>query len=695
MANVFVGRDSASDSSDSSARRRRRRPRLSLDDGVDETAPPAAAPSAVAGDGGDDDGGDDDEEGELRRLRKTRAYAQYANTFARDDAKSAREQRRAREAQAENAGAGGGEDDGPDADDERNANSDDGGDDDDGDDVGAPGPPPPPLLQADPSAPAPAPAPQPPPRRARRAIDPKIVDDSSDDLDSDDGALGPALPPAQSAAAAASAALDSLPLTHEASLGSTHDAHVCALSLDSAGSRFVTASVDSTLRLWDFGTMDSGLRSFRSVEPLGSSPVVSAQFSHSGGRILCAGALRVARILDRDARPLVESIPGDMYIVDMARTRGHVAPLNAAHWLADERFATIAGDATLRVWDAAAATAPASVYDGDLPRAEQLRVIKLRTLHGGKTSATAMAVLDGGKPRVAVGCEDGSIKVIDTEAFGLRPAAENARALSPGAHVTSLQHGGALSSLLLVRSTDDALRVFDVRRFDAPVAEFRDLPNAAAQTGVTFMGPNGSHFATGTSANRRGGTDCARLVVYDTRTLAPAWESAVERGRGSVIALAWHARINQLVYGCADGSVHVMYNPEASRAGVLQCLVKQVRRKAAHGLASVAVGEIHTPASLGAAGRKPAAAAVSAPARSDAPDPSKMTSSFTKAFMKSKVKATWADDDAQKALLRYHEAGDAKPVLADKTLEQEEEEALAALHARGGGRNAAKRPRRG
>lgn len=689
--------DLGSSSDEGSPRRRRRRLPPPPADGADVALPASDGGADAAGrDDDGDEGAEEDEEAELRRMRQSAGYAQFKERYRGGDrargpepaADAARESEgvdSAADASVAESGHADGapqstplsKPDGTLTDGTVNvaaasAVEEDGndGEDEDGDsEGGAVGPALPPGMPVA-------------PRRVRRAIDPKIVDDSSDS-DSDDDDNESTRP--------GGGALDALPLTHEAALGTTHGACVTALALDPAGARLATAGADAELRLWDFGSMDSRLLSFRAKEPLDALPVSSVEFSRSGGRLLVAGGLSVARVLDRDGHALVETVPGDMYIVDMARTKGHAAPLAGARWTRDACFATAAGDATLRVWDMAAATAPRSAFDGDLPRAKQLRVIKLRTAKGGKKAhATALAVVDGGvggggggQPRVAVGCDDGSIKVVDTEAFSLRPSAETLAAAAPGAGVSALAHRSG-SPLLLSRSGDDALRVFDLRRFDKPVAEFTGLPNAVAQTGVTFVGDGGSHFATGTSGNRRGGTERARLVVYDARTLTQAWDAAVEQERGSVVSVAWHPRTNQLLYGCADGSVHVMYRPETSTAGVLQCLVKHARRKAQHGMASVAVGEIYTPSSLAEAQRrrKAPAAAVAAPERRDAPDAARMASSFTKAFMSTKAKATWADEDPRQALLRYEKEGDAKAVLAGKTRDQEEEEEMEKLRAR-------------
>jgi WD repeat-containing protein 70 len=747
MSNVFDG--ALSDSDDDL---KPRLPPLSslLDSTAESTAETiknkAEGATAIAeGDSDNDEGGD--EEAELRRMRASNGYAAF------EGAAKARRARREAGAAAADSGACEDSEGSIDDDEDDDYNFAHGpvlrpsplqppqpqlppsGDvsDHDGDGI-APGPALPPHLQNH-SAPGGPHRQHPLPRdsRPRKAVDPKIIDESSDDDEdssSDGGALPQGLAPAR---------LDALPLTHAAAMGTRHAAQVVALALDPAGARFVTASADASLKLWDFAAMDRRLCSFRAVEdPLGTGPLTSAQFSATGSRLLVAGSLTVAHVLDRDARPLVESAPGDMYIVDMARTKGHVAQLTAARWLGEEHmFATIAGDGTLRLWDVAAATAPSSVFDGNLPRAKQLHVVKLRNARGNKTNASAMTVMpgqlgcnvSGNSGCIALGCDDGSIKLIDPSApSGTMLAGQNARALPAGIEVTWLEYSPS-TSMLLSRSTDDSLRVFDVRRFDQPLAHFNGLPNAVAQTAVTFMGNADEWIVTGTSANRRGGTECARVVVFDSKTLSQAWEAAVEEDAGSVIAVSWHPRINQLFYGCANGSVHAMYSPEHSRAGVLQCITKMERRTQ-HGMVAAGVGEIYAPNALpmfrdksapaivGGAGGQPRGSLsqnlgsedengglisrasvrrriVLEPKRSDIPDPSKMSGTFTKAFMNARVKSTWADEDPREALLKLDKISREQPVFtaayqrtqpvteyAAKTVAQEEEEERQALNSR-------------
>ena len=58
-----------------------------------------------------------------------------------------------------------------------------------------------------------------------------------------------------------------MPMSHEAVLKHGHKT-VSAISIDSNGARLATGGYDFDVKLWDFNSMDSSLRSFRSFQPM-------------------------------------------------------------------------------------------------------------------------------------------------------------------------------------------------------------------------------------------------------------------------------------------------------------------------------------------------------------------------------------------------------------------------------------------
>ena len=46
----------------------------------------------------------------------------------------------------------------------------------------------------------------------------------------------------------------------------------------------------------------------------------------------------------------------------------------------------------------------------------------------------------------------------------------------------------------------------------------------------------------------------------------------------SCIRALWHARLNQILVGLSDGTLHIYYDPETSHAGALSCVTRPIRR---------------------------------------------------------------------------------------------------------------------
>lgn len=75
---------------------------------------------------------------------------------------------------------------------------------------------------------------------------------------------------------------------------------VTALSIDPSGARIVTGGHDYDLKYWDFGGMDSRMKPFKSVEPVGSNPVVGAEWSPDGQGVVVVGGGWQAMVWGRD-----------------------------------------------------------------------------------------------------------------------------------------------------------------------------------------------------------------------------------------------------------------------------------------------------------------------------------------------------------------------------------------------------------
>ena len=86
---------------------------------------------------------------------------------------------------------------------------------------------------------------------------------------------------------------------------------------------------------------------------------------------------------------------------------------------------------------------------------------------------------------------------------------------------------------------------------------------------------------TGTSVRREagegGGAEHSGLLLfYKTATLKPAHQ--IGFSTGSVVAMDWSPKLNQLFVGTSTGKVHVLYDPVMSSKGIMLGLAKTPRK---------------------------------------------------------------------------------------------------------------------
>ena len=145
--------------------------------------------------------------------------------------------------------------------------------------------------------------------------------------------------------------INKVPCSHEVTMHHGTKA-ITAIAADPSGARLASGSVDYDLSFWDFGGMDSSLRSFRTLQPCENHPIKCLQYSMTGDVILVISGSAQAKVLDRDGFEKCETVKGDQYITDMARTKGHVAALNSGCWhpFIKEEYLTCSQDSTCRMW---------------------------------------------------------------------------------------------------------------------------------------------------------------------------------------------------------------------------------------------------------------------------------------------------------------------------------------------------------
>jgi WD40 repeat protein len=366
---------------------------------------------------------------------------------------------------------------------------------------------------------------------------------------------------------------DDFPTTHEI-VFKTHDRPVTSITVDASGSRMITGSTDCTIKLHDFATMvPNTLRAFKSVDPTAtkdsatseSHPVYVARFNpNAPNRVLVVSATPQARILSRDGETVTEFNKGDMYLRDMNMTKGHVSEITSGTWhpTNSELCVTAGTDSTLRIWDASYGSKQKDI------------IVHKSKLAGsaGRSRMTAVAwgsQVEGGNSMLVSAALDGSLLIWGGDGPYNRPSGEIRDAHTPETWTSGLDISSD-GRLIITRGGDDTIKLFDTRKFKAPVST-TSHPSTSSQypTSNIIFAPNSAAILTGSPKGD--------LHILNPATLRPELVTPITPST-PLITLGWHTTLNQIFTGHADGSTHVLFSPSASKKAALTILSKPPKR---------------------------------------------------------------------------------------------------------------------
>lgn len=371
--------------------------------------------------------------------------------------------------------------------------------------------------------------------------------------------------------------LNEIPSSHEVTM--THGVKaVTAVAADPSGARLASGSVDYDVSFWDFSGMDSSLRSFRTLQPCENHPIKCLQYSMTGDMILVISGAAQAKVLDRDGFEKCETVKGDQYITDMARTKGHTAALNCGTWhpFVKEEYLTCSQDSTCRIWN---------LYK---PRAHR-ELIKCRAQNGVKTIPTTCGYSREGSV-VACGCIDGSIQMWDRRKAFVNPSLIRREAHQNSTEISSLNFS-YIGNMLASRACDDTLKLWDLRNFKAPIFKAENLFSRYDTTDCMFS-PDDSIVITGESLAKN--QTHGRVLFYNTKSFELVHEISVTNSH--VIKTLWHPKLNQIFVGCGNGIVKAYYDVKKSMRGAKLCVIK-TKHKQNH-IEMVSTQQIITPHAL-------------------------------------------------------------------------------------------------
>jgi WD40 repeat protein len=367
---------------------------------------------------------------------------------------------------------------------------------------------------------------------------------------------------------------DDFPISHDL-VFNTHDKPINSLTVDASGARFATGSSDCTFKLHDFASMTSTtLRAFKTIDPsedklseaMETHPIQYLAFNPlAPAEMLVVTAHPQARLFTRDGEKVAECVKGDMYLRDLNNTKGHISEVTSGSWCPVDRslFVTGGTDSTIRIWD----------VNNHLRNQRDVIVFKSKVA-GAAGRSRITAVTWGASERAAQGVVvaaalDGTLVIHSGKGPHHRPVGE----IRNAHEANSWTSGIAVSQegrLIVTRSGDDMVKLWDTRKFKEPIAK-ASVPTASSQypTSNIIFSPSGSNVLLGSPTGE--------LHVLNAALRTEATASIIPNT--AIISVLWHPKLNQVLCGAADGSTHILFNPEKSTSGAMTILSKLPKRR--------------------------------------------------------------------------------------------------------------------
>lgn len=192
-------------------------------------------------------------------------------------------------------------------------------------------------------------------------------------------------------------------------------------------------------------------------------------------------------------------------------------------------------------------------------------MIKVRNERNGNLRPNSVCYNNDGSLVIA-GCEDGSIQCWNTNSKSYyRP---NILIKKGHNDVVTCVTAHPIMPHICSRSFDNTMRVWDLRNTKECLKSYENLLNVHDTTMCRYN-DDGRLVITGTSVVKGEG-GIGKYVIYDVlkSTNEPIYEHVVSKTH-SVISVNWQHKLNEIAIGLGDGSIYAYYNPKYSQKGVM------------------------------------------------------------------------------------------------------------------------------
>lgn len=359
-----------------------------------------------------------------------------------------------------------------------------------------------------------------------------------------------------------------------------HAKGMSVLDMEAGGGRFLSASMDGTLAMWDYGGMDRQLLPHRLLDPLNNSlPLrVAAHSPLSNNFILVAsagegGGGNKMRLLKRSGSLHLDCPQGDPYVMDQRVTRGHTQGITGGCWsqMEEAKFFTCGLDGTVRTWNT----------DSCHLKNEQVLVVSKVVAHGASRSThqgavTSMALSSEDK-LVIGGLRDGSIKAYNP-AQPTRPVF----AIKCGDGQVSSVTCNPFDENLFGAKLGNGVFIYDLRNTKSVLYQI-NFESLQESGNFEFTSAQSLLFGTSERTAKRENekfvvkhSGKAQLWNFTSKNIIQEWNF----DKVGVTQVAYQAKLDQIILGHSDGSLTGLFQSDVKeRKGLLKALAKDPPKK--------------------------------------------------------------------------------------------------------------------
>mmetsp|Transcript_4171 Transcript_4171/g.11969 ORF Transcript_4171/g.11969 Transcript_4171/m.11969 type:complete len:518 (+) Transcript_4171:1-1554(+) len=374
--------------------------------------------------------------------------------------------------------------------------------------------------------------------------------------------------------------------------------------MDPTGARFSIGSMDSTLKLYDFAGYNMlDPVPFQNLIVEDGYPIRSMAYSSDGSSILIGTGSAQPRVFNRDGQELVTFVRGDVYVRDPSKTIGHTAAVTSVGWhpLEPSIVFSTSRDGSLRSWNVDKGKLSFGRLNcSDVVVIKHLRTgrMTIPTCLAVSPSTLAIGTECGSLqiykyPLVSKLRPQQSVQVST-------PDAEHKTKKETDTIVSLIY---AFDATKIAVRTKTEVTVWNtasrISSSTPPWMKYDDLPlrdddvDVDSSTPTMAFSPNGKILCIATNKKRDGSDPNYRKslelfllpkeskVQNDKKYASPIFSLPLldgEHDTGSILSLWWHHKLNQLLV-TTQKAFQVFYSTEWSKNGILLTSGRRKKRK--------------------------------------------------------------------------------------------------------------------